>query len=241
MLKNFLKLVVLLLAVAGGRLAYDKGLDLPPLTLKNVNVTGNWKVSQDSILAITGLERGKSIYKQDLKYAAAQLMKEPGVVACSIERGYLATIDIEITAAEPALLVSTDGLAALSREGMILPVSAQMPVLPLVSGRKFARVNSYDRLRDPEIAYALEAYDALMAASPSLFSRLSEINFGADDALRLYFSPAGTEVLLEKSDIADGVRRLVALEDSGLAGDTAVFDLRFGPVMVESPGRGENL
>jgi cell division septal protein FtsQ len=241
MLKIFAKLVVLLLAVAGGRLAYDKGLDLPPLVLKQVNVTGNWKVPPESIFAITGLEKGKSIYKQDLKFAAAQIMKEPGVVACSIKRGYFSTIDISITAAEPALLVSNGGLTALSREGMILPVNDQLPVLPLVSGRKFAMVNCFDRLRDPEIAYALEVYDALMATSPALFSRLSEINFGADDALRLYFSPAGTEVLLEKSDIADGIKRLAALEDSGLAGDTAVFDLRFGPVMIESAVKGENL
>jgi cell division septal protein FtsQ len=55
MLKNFLKLVLLILAVAGGRFAYDKALDLPPFALKDITVTGNWKVSQDSILAISGL------------------------------------------------------------------------------------------------------------------------------------------------------------------------------------------
>jgi hypothetical protein len=79
-----------------------------------------------------------------------------------------------------------------------------------------------------------------MAISPSLTSRLSEINFGDDNALRLYLSPGGTEVLLDKSDIRDGIKRLAAMSDSGLVSDTAVFDLRFGPVMVES-GIGKDI
>ncbi|HBZ01166.1 MAG TPA: hypothetical protein DEO84_07585, partial [candidate division Zixibacteria bacterium] len=82
MLKFFVKLVVLLFAIAAGRVAYFKGLDLPIFALKEVTVSGNWKVSQDSILTITGLERGKSVYKQDLKFAASGLMRQPGVVQC---------------------------------------------------------------------------------------------------------------------------------------------------------------
>jgi hypothetical protein len=168
-------------------------------------------------------------------------MKEPGVVSCSIKRGFFSTIEIEIDKAEPALLVNSGELQAISREGTILPMSASMPVLPLVSGRKFEYAQAFDHIQDPDIAYALETYDALIAASPNLCSRLSEINFGEDGALRLYFSPAGTEVLLDKSDIADGIKRLAALDQSGIAADTAIFDLRFGPVMIESMGRGENL
>jgi cell division septal protein FtsQ len=234
MLKFFVKLVVLLLAVAAGRFAYVKGLELPLFALNEVVVTGNWKVSQDSILAITGLEKGKSVYKQDLKYAASRLMRQSGVVQCSLKRGYFSTININVTLAEPALLVNSGTLNALSREGMVLPMDSKLPVLPLVSGRRFSSVRCYEHLKDPDITYALETYDALMATSPALSTRLSEINFGDDNALRLYLSPGGTEVLLDKSDIRDGIKRLAAMADSGLVSDTAVFDLRFGPVMVES-------
>jgi cell division septal protein FtsQ len=241
MLKFFVKLVLLLLAVAVGRLAYVKGLDLPIFALNEVNVSGNWKVSQDSILAITGLERGKSVYKQDLKYAAARLMRQPGVVQCSLKRGNFSTVNVDVTMAEPALLVNSGNLNAISREGMILPMDSRLPVLPIISGRRFSAIHCYDHLNDPDIAYALETYDALMAVSPNLSSRLSEINFGDDDALRLYFSPAGTEVLLDKSDIQNGIQRLAAISDSGLVSDTAMFDLRFGPVMIESAIGGNAL
>jgi cell division protein FtsQ len=241
MLKFFVKLVLLLLAIAAGRLAYVKGLELPIFALKEVIVSGNWKVSQDSILAVTGLERGKSVYKQNLKYAASRLMSQPGVVQCSLKRGYFSIINVNVTMAEPALLVNSGNLNALSREGMVLPMDSKQPVLPLVSGRRFSAVRCYDHLKDPDITYALETYDALMARSPNLSSRLSEINFGDDDALRLYFSPGGTEVLLDRSDIKNGIQRLAAIADSGLVSDTAVFDLRFGPVMIESAIGGSAL
>jgi cell division septal protein FtsQ len=239
MLKIFLKLVVLILAVAAGRLAYIEGLDLPPFALRNVTVTGNWDISPDSILALTGLEKGKSIYKQNLQYAALKLMHRPGVVSCSVERGYLSTIKVNVNLAEPALLVNSGNLNALSREGMILPMESKMPVLPLVSGRRFALARCYDRLRDPDIAYALETYDALMAISPNLSARLSEMNFGADNVMRLYFSPVGTQVLLDKSDIENGISRLSALFESGLEDPDstgAIFDLRYGPVMLQTGG-----
>jgi cell division septal protein FtsQ len=241
MLKYFVKLVVLLFAVAAGRLAYVNGLELPIFALKTVTVTGNWKVSQDSILAVTGLERGKSVYKQNLKFAAARLMRQPGVVKCSLKRGYFSAINVDVTMAEPALLVNSGNLNAISREGMVLPLDSKLPVLPLVSGHRFSAVRCYDHLNDPDIAYALETYDALMAISPNLSSRLSEINFGDDNALRLYFSPAGTEVLLDRSDIRNGIKRLAAIADSGFVSDTAMFDLRFGPVMLESAIGGSTL
>jgi cell division septal protein FtsQ len=233
MLKLFLKFVVLILAVAGGRLAYDKVLGLPLFDLRAVTVTGNSDIPVDSILAVTGLERGKSIYKQDLKYAASNLMRQPGVIECSVRRGNFSSIEVDIRVAEPALLVSSGELYALSREGLILPAD-DLPVLPLVSGRRFSQVGYFDRLQDPDVAYALGVYDALMALSPNLAARLSEINFGADQITRLYFSPAGTTVLLNKSDIADSIKRLAALERSGMMADTTVLDLRFGPVMIES-------
>jgi len=235
MLKIFLKLVVLILAVAGGRLAYDKVLDLPLFDLKSVTVTGNSNMPVDSILTITGLERGKSIYKQDLKFAASNLMRQPGVIECSLHRGRISSIDVDVRVAEPALLVNGGELCAISREGMVLPMSAELPVLPLVSGRRFSYARVFQRLKDPDVAYALGIYDALMAISPGLVSRLSEINFGSSQSIRLYFSPAGTMILLNRTDIADSMKRLAALDKSGLMADTTVLDLRYGPVMIESP------
>lgn len=232
MLKLLVKVIVLISAVAGGRMAYDEALDLPPFLLRRLEVTGNSGMSQDSLLRITGLEVGKSIYKQNLGYALSKIMKQPGVIGCTIERGVFSIIKADINVAEPALLVNSDELNALSREGIVLPLQAGLPVLPIVSGMKIAGVKRYERLKDPDIAYALETYDALMAASSDLSARLSEINFGRDGVMQLYFSPAGTRILIDKSDIRNCIERLAVLADSDMISDTTLLDLRFGPVTV---------
>jgi cell division septal protein FtsQ len=234
MLKLFLKLILLILAVAAGRFAYDKVLDLPPFDLRHITLTGNSGLSVDSILTLTGLEMGKSIYKQDVQFAVTNLMRQPGVIECMVRRGHISTIQVDVRVAEPALLVNSSELCALSREGMVLPMSAELPVLPLVSGRRFAGLKNYDLVRNPDVVYALKIYDALLAASPILTARLSEINFANDEFIRVYFSPAGTMALIGKGDIQDGIARLAAFDKSGMMADTAVFDLRFGPVMIES-------
>jgi cell division septal protein FtsQ len=239
MIKIFFKVALLIMAVAGGRFAYDKALDLPLFTLKQVKVSGNSGLPVDSIVAVTGLEKGKSIYKQELKYAVSRLMRQPGVIECSIERSRLSIIEVDVRMAEPALLVNGGELSALSREGMILPMTAALPILPLVSGRQFAQVRNYELVHDPDVIYALRIYDALMAVSPGLAARLSEINFGNDDFVRLYFSPLGNSILMSKGDIQNSIRRLGALEKSGMMADTTALDLRFGPVMIESiTGKG---
>jgi len=234
MLKFFAKLVLLMFAVAMGRFGYEKVIDLPPFALKEIDLSGDCDISKDSVLTISGLQTGKSIYKQNLKFALSRLSHQPSVVECSIDRGYLSGIDIEINMAEPALLIKGGGLYCLSREGIVLPFDSDTPVLPIVTGRKFSGIKINDRLRDPDIIYSLRLYETMMAHSPGLCARLSEINFSYDSQIRIYLSPKGTVAVLSKRRFDEAVLRLAALQDKGLLEGQKIFDLRFGPVAVES-------
>jgi cell division septal protein FtsQ len=237
MLKFLVKLVLLILAVALGRYAYEKVIDLPIFELKKIDLRGNSAIAEDSISALCGFEPGRSIYRQNLNFALSKLSAHRGVAECSVERGYFSGIVIRIDMAEPALLIKGDSLYCLSREGIILPFDSSIPVLPLVTGKKFSGIRCYDRLNDPDVAYALELYGLLMAASPALCARLSEINFVSGSALRIYLSPEGTVALLDKRDFADAVRRLAVLEENGILEGSRIFDFRFGPVAIESSFR----
>lgn len=234
MLKIFLRLVVLLAAVAAGRYAYERFTVLPCFALERIELDGNREMSADSIGIMTGLEMGVSIYKQNLKYATSRLSRYPGVIRCSISRGLTSTIHIQIDSADPALLIKGDRLYSLSREGMVLPFDDDVPVLPLVTGRSFSKAACYDRLDDPDIAYAVELYDSLLRISADLAGRLSEINFTTGAAMNLYFSPDGTCVILDKRDFSEAVRRVAALNENGILQGRGSFDFRFGPVAVES-------
>jgi cell division septal protein FtsQ len=239
MLKFLVKLVLLILAVALGRFAYEKAIDLPVFELEKIDLRGNTSISEDSIMALCGFEAGRSIYRQNLNYALSKLSDHGEVAGCSVRRGYLSGISVRIDVAEPALLIKGNSLYCLSREGIILPFDSGIPVLPLVTGKKFSGARCYDRLRDPDVAYALELYSSLMAASTGLCARLSEINFTSGSELRVYFSPDGTIALLDKRDLTDAVKRLSVLDENGILEGNRIFDLRFGPVAIESSaGKG---
>jgi cell division septal protein FtsQ len=241
MLKILVKLVVLTAAVALGRFAYERMIALPLFALERIEFDGDEVIPVDSLENITGLEMGKSVYRQNLKYATFRLSRYEGVIGCSVSRGLTSTIHVSIDCPDPVLLIRGARLYSVSREGVVLPFDDEVPVLPLITGRNFSRARCYDRLEDPDIAYAVGLYDALSKASKELTGRLSEINFSSGAIISLYFSPDGTRVILDKRDFADAINRMAVLDERGILRGRSVFDFRFGQVAVESSSAREIL
>jgi cell division septal protein FtsQ len=241
MLKILVKLVVLMAAVALGRFAYERVVNLPYFALEKIELDGEGGMTADSLQNVTGLEMGVSIYRQNLKYATSRLSRCQNIIGCSISRGLTSTIHVRIECPEPVLLIKGNRLYSVSREGVVLPFGDEVPVLPLVTGRSFSRARCYDRLDDPDIAYAVELYDALGDVSADLAGRLSEMNFTSGAIINLYFSPDGTRVILDKRDFKDAVNRVAVLHENGVLRGRSVFDFRFGQVAVESSSAKEIL
>jgi cell division septal protein FtsQ len=234
MLKFFIKLVVLIIAVGVGRFAFEKVANLPLFALEEVKINSNGYFDPDTLVALSGLEKGKSIFKQDLKFAADMISRRKGVVSCAVDRGVLSDISVDVEFAEPSLLINGDKVFGLSKEGIILPVNDLTPDLPLVTGRKFKDARCYEQIKDPDIAYALDLYNALNSRSPALCKLLSEISFKGKNLIIVYFSPDGTAVVLDKCCSESDIYRLCTLEKAGMLTGRRVFDLRFGDVVVES-------
>lgn len=234
MLKYFVKLVVLIVAVGVGRLAYEKATDLAFFALEDVKINSNGYCDPDTIIGVSGLEKGKSIFKQDVKFAADMISKRNGVVSCIVDRGILSDVNVDIEFAEPRLLISAGKVYGLSKEGIVLPVNEMTPDLPLVTGRQFRGARSFEILRDPDIAYALDLYDVIKSFSPGLGELLSEIHFRDSKSIIVYFSPEGTSAVLDKRYTKNDILRLCALSKSGMLKGRKIFDLRFGDIVVES-------
>ncbi len=233
-MKIFLKLIVLIVAVAIGRLVFEKVVDLPMFKLKEIVVGGENYFDRDSVIQISGLEKGKSIYKQNINFAADALLRQPGVISCTVDRGLISGFNVDLSMAEPSLLINCDRLYGLSKEGIVLPLENEFPDLPLVTGRKFRNVKCFDALRDPDISYALKLYSALTEKSPELCLRLSEINFQKGNYMKLCLSPSGTEVIIKKQIADSDLKRLCALQKADILTGKKIYDLRFGSVVVES-------
>jgi len=234
MLKKFLKFLLILVILGLGRLSFEFAAELPILELNRIQLLGNWDISADSAATVAGLEKGKSILKQDLKFALERIMRQPGIVSCDIERQLPATIKINVRAAEPLLLINASTFMSISREGMVLPLNDNMQVLPFISGKKFTGIKCYELLRDSDIVTALSLYDKLLYSAPNLCASLSEIYCEGNGALRLYFSPDGTEIIIDNSNLSDSVMRLSMLNKSNMINDRKKLDLRFGPVILET-------
>lgn len=234
MLKFFLRLVVLIAAVAIGRFAFEKVANLQLFALKDVEISTNGYIDRDTLVVLSGLEKGKSIFKQDVKFAAEMISRQKGVVSCSVDRGILSNINVDVEFAEPSLLINANSVFGLSKEGIVLPVNELTPDLPLVTGRKFKGAGHYEQIKDPDIAYALDFYNALNTRSPELCKRLSEINFKKKNLIIIYLSPDGTAIVLNKRYSESDIYRLDTLRSSGILEGNKIFDLRFGDVIVES-------
>jgi len=234
MLKFFLKLIVLIVAVGAGRFAFEKVANLPLFALEEVEINTNGYFDPDTLVVLSGLEKGKSIFKQDIKFAADMIARQKGVVSCVVDRGILSDISVNVEFAEPNLLINGDRVFGLSKEGIVLPVNDLTPDLPLVTGRKFKDARCYEQIKDPDIAYALDLYNTLNSRSPALCRLLSEINFKGKNLIIIYFSPEGTAVVLNKHYSESDICRLCTLKESGMLNGRRIFDLRFGDVVIES-------
>lgn len=233
-MKIFVKLVLIIIAVALGRFGYEKIIDLDYFNLDQVEIEGEYFIDKDSLVTLSGLDTTKSVYRQNINHAVQMISDLPGVVECDISRGFLSSMKIEIRSAEPALCIIGDKDYGLSREGIVLPVTKNMPVLPFITGRRFSKIKCYDRLRSPDIAFALEIYESLMAASPGLCARLSEINFGRGGNTNLYFSPDGTIITINKRSIQDSIFRICSLNKEGFLTGRDTIDLRYGAIAIKS-------
>jgi cell division septal protein FtsQ len=220
--------------MGAGRLAFEKVADLPLFDLKDVKINTNGHFDPDTLVVLSGLEKGKSIFKQDIRFAADMIAGQKGVVSCAVDRGILSDITVNVEFAEPSLLINGNEVYGLSKEGIVLPVNELTPDLPLVTGRKFKGVKCYEKIKDPDVAYALDLYNLLYSRSPELCERLSEINFQGNNLIMLYFSPDGTAVVLNKCYDESDIYRLCTLGDSEIVEDSKIFDLRFGDVVIES-------
>ena len=135
-------------------------------------------------------------------------------------------------------MINASQILTLSREGLVLPMSSTQPILPLITGKKFSGAKCFDHLNDPDIVAALSFYEQLLTIAPGLCARLSELNCSSSKSLRIFFSPDGTEIVINKGDLKNGAQRLASLDKLNMIKDRKKFDLRYGPVIVETGNDG---
>jgi cell division protein FtsQ len=107
------------------------------LSLSKLHLSGENRVSAQTILAVAGFRPGQSIFDADLRMARARLMQLPWVADAVVARRYPDSITVHIVEKHPfAVWKSAKGLYVIERSGkpIVKTTLAQFPKLPVFAG-----------------------------------------------------------------------------------------------------------
>lgn len=229
--------IVVTLAIGGGRLAFMKITDLAWFRLGEIKVECPDNLAKDEVIKASMLKTGQSIFKQNLETAGAELLRLPGVEAATVSRRLPSSMAIDLAPEETVLFVKMDKIMGLTRALKLIKVETGDKILPVVTGISgTARSNSNDRLK---LGYALVIQDELQSLSPNLAGRLAEIHCknaahkGNGGLVELYFDPGGVRVLISLRNYKEALQRIVVLDNSGMLGNSGYFDMTAGPMVIK--------
>ncbi len=225
------------LGILAGRLAFLQAGKLPPFRLQEIRVKCDADIDRNLIVSAAGLNIDESIFEQDLKRAAANIMRMPGVRQASITRKMLGTIEIDVRTEEPILLAKFERLYGLTRSQKIMTLSEPNLQLPIVTGFESRNAQDLalkngacwlDRLR---LNYAISIMEEVTAVSPGLAARISEINLSNLVFANIFIEPQAIKVIVPLNNIPKSFHRLARLDDLKILGEAGIIDMRGGRVI----------
>ncbi len=106
------------------------------LLLKTVEVSGQYRASNDEILMYSGLEQGMSLLDIDLEAVADSVRAHPWVKHVTVRRQLVDKVSIKVWEHQPAFLASIDKVYVVSEQHLIFKQMTARDVLdlPVVSG-----------------------------------------------------------------------------------------------------------
>lgn len=120
---RFMKVAVVL--VAGSALAYGGWRGYRELTtterlaIETIEIAGAFRVSEDDIHDLAGIEEGDNILSFRESAVAAKIKRNPWIKDVDISRGLPSTVTIEVTEREPLALIKLDAMYVMDASGVV--------------------------------------------------------------------------------------------------------------------------
>lgn len=159
------------------------------LALRQVDVTGNKRVSKAAILEKAGLELGVKLPSIAVGKVEASLRSLPGVGQASVRRMFPSRIEIRIEEKEPVAMGHARGWYGLAPDGSRMSgLDWAQSDLPVVDG--FSSLDSSSRA-------ALGAFlEGAKSAYPDLYANFSQLSFRGRDGLEIFLRDGSLKVLV---------------------------------------------
>ena len=103
--------------------------------IKNINVIGNKKLSQDEIISLSQIQKHTSIFKMNKSQAIENIKEHAYIENVIIKRKFPSEIDIEIEERIPKYMLQfADSYVYINNQGFMLEISNEKLEVPILTG-----------------------------------------------------------------------------------------------------------
>ena len=254
---RWVRVLLILLVAACALVLAARFLAIPLMTIRHVIVNSDVRLSEDQVLALSGIQGTEHWYSVNVAAIRGRLEAAPMVRAASVERIFPDTLRLTVWGRQAAALVLAEANGRslpvlVDGDGIIFRVGASSAEidLPVISGLTVGQSALGEQL--PR-AYASLFADlrALREKNPSLFALISEIRIvqrgGGDDGesagsfdMLLYLTsspvPVRTRGTIDESLLKYTTMVVDLLSKRGIIKDIQELDFRSGDVVYRTRG-----
>lgn len=154
----------------------------PYFALKDITVEVEVPLSQEEVIAWSGLGVGMSVWAIDPEQIATRLLASPGVRAARVRREFPQRVYLHVSARRPVAVIVQKSLTYLDKEGVWFPVNEQSQELDLPYLTGLAEL----ALETPTARTALLGVLPLLSLTQLWAEPLSEIHWDPQQGYTLF-------------------------------------------------------
>jgi len=194
---------------AGGRLIGSTTF----FRLKNIEVSSAKRLTQEEILALTGVEAGQDLARMNLKRMGEQLAQNPWVETVRIHRFFPDRLSISITEREPLAIVNMGFIYYLDKKGTVFKVLNQGDKLdyPVVTGFSEEEMNSNPAGSKEALKSTCELLGILREKGAFILADVSEIHYDKGYGFTLFTNSGALPVKVGSGDFAGKLERFARI------------------------------
>ena len=219
----------------GGYLGVGQLVSLESLSLRSITVEGCRKTSPDSIIRLSGVNKGEPLLRIDLDEVRTRVLRHPAVRDATVVRELPDTLRISVQERSPVAAVMGHDFSLVDSKGVVVE---RVPVYPdgypLITGAVGGSGGS-NQLGQPgqpgrqvvDAFFALEVLEQLKSSGLMGADQISELMAGPD-TVRVSLVGSGTVLVFSNRNVKAQVGRLGRLVEAGMFdARSAGYDLRF--------------
>ena len=213
----------------------------PEFRVEDLSVEGTSSLSPEELVKLTSIRPGRNQLGIDLKEEALRVLSHPLVAEVELARRGLKGIVIRAKEESPASVIRGKKRFGLSLEGRVLPYElcdGFLP-LPILSAPK-ASLTPLEKLREPQILYALDFYRSFLKISPLWAKKVSRIALSKSGDLLVSLNPRPLTINFGRGMFTEKIHRLTFILKENLYSleEIELIDLRVADQVLVFPRGG---